>query len=112
MMRCIEYPKLFSCSCLLVGVGCIESCTDGASSTVSCPEFVTSYNAYMVQRSLGGVFEEAALRLEQRSRDGNIVPLPRLEPLPQSLVVVRVFWSIGQLSCGRNYRTWQYRHGL
>jgi Transposase IS4 len=74
-MRCIEFPKLFACSwldnkpvyLLTSGVSTRKSSVirkekNGASSTVSCPEFVASYNAYM-----GGVDAHDQLRLQRYS---------------------------------------------
>lgn len=75
LMRCIEFPKLFACSwldnkpvyLLTSGVSTRKSSVirkekNGASSTVSCPEFVASYNAYM-----GGVDAHDQLRLQRYS---------------------------------------------
>lgn len=75
LMRCIEYPKLFACSWLdnkpvyflTSGVSTRKSSVirkekNGASSTVPCPEFVASYNAYM-----GGVDAHDQLRLQRYS---------------------------------------------
>ena len=74
-MRSIEFPKLFACSwldnkpvyLLASGVSTRKSSVirkekNGASSTVSCPEFVASYNSYM-----GGVDAHDQLRLQRYS---------------------------------------------
>lgn len=75
LMRSIEFPKLFACSwldnkpvyLLASGVSTRKSSVirkekNGASSTVSCPEFVASYNSYM-----GGVDAHDQLRLQRYS---------------------------------------------
>lgn len=75
LMRCIEFPKLFACSWLdnkpvyflASGVSTRKSSVvrkekNGASSIISCPEFVVSYNTHM-----GGVDAHDQLRLQRYS---------------------------------------------